>query len=237
MSAFLRKYAIGSGADVLVPMVKRGVADFAVGADWTPAAGDVKVSIDGGAAANIGTLPTAIAMGNTTYWKFVLTNGEITGKRIVVTVADSATKVVEDQMFVIETYGNASAMHPFDLATAGVTVAAIATGAITAASIATDAIDADALATDALDEVVARLKPLNGTLASTTTSTATFGSWATATVDDFYVGWVMLVYENAGAGQYKPITAYNHTTKVASFGDDWAVPIDATSKVFLLQVG
>lgn len=118
MSAFLRKYATGTGADLWIPIIKRAVVDFAVGADWTPAAGDVKISIDGGAAANIGTLPVALAMGNGAVWKFVVTNAELTGKSILVTVADAATKAVEDQAIVIETYGHASALHPFDLGTA-----------------------------------------------------------------------------------------------------------------------
>ena len=118
MGAFLRKYGTGTGADVYVPVIKRGVVDFAVGADWTPASGDVKVSIDGGAAANIGTLPTAIAMGNTAYWKFVFADAELQGKVIVVTVADSATKAVEDQAFVVETYGHASAKFIADLSLA-----------------------------------------------------------------------------------------------------------------------
>lgn len=108
---FIRKYAVGSGADVYVPITKRAVVDYAVGADWTPAAGDVKISIDGGAAANIATLPTAIAMGNTAYWKFVFSNAELTGKQMFVTVADSATKAVEDQAFGIATCGHASAMY------------------------------------------------------------------------------------------------------------------------------
>ncbi len=116
MSAFLRKYAVAT--HVYIPIVKRGVVDFAVGADWSPAAGDVKVSIDGGAVANIGTLPTAIASGNGAFWDFTLASGETTGKKITVVVADAATKAVEDQAFVVETYGNASAEHPFDLGTA-----------------------------------------------------------------------------------------------------------------------
>lgn len=108
MSAeFLRQY--NTATHVYVPMIKRGVVDFAIGADWTPAAGDVKVSKDGGAAANIGTLPAAIAMGNTAYWDFTLANTEVTCKKCIVTVGDSATKAVEDQMFAVITYGNASA--------------------------------------------------------------------------------------------------------------------------------
>ncbi|TAL13939.1 hypothetical protein EPN95_04600 [Patescibacteria group bacterium] len=119
--SFLRKYAVGAGADIYIPIIKRAVVDFAVGADFTVAAGDVKISIDGAAAANIGTLPVALAMGNGAVWKFVFTNAELTGKYITVTVVDAATKAVEDQSFVIETYGNASALHPFDLGTANVT--------------------------------------------------------------------------------------------------------------------
>ncbi len=112
MSAFLRKY--NTATHVYIPMVKRGVVDFAVGADWTPANGDVKVVIDGGAAANIGTLPTAIAMGNAAVWDFTIANTEVAGKKITVSISDSATKAVEDNMFLIETYGHASAEYASD---------------------------------------------------------------------------------------------------------------------------
>ena len=113
---FSRKYnaSTASGTHIRLPILKRGVVDYAVGADWTPAAGDVKVSKDGGTAANIATLPTAIAMGNTAYWEFQLSSGELSCKQLVVTVADSSTKAVEDQCFVVETFGNASAMYPSD---------------------------------------------------------------------------------------------------------------------------
>lgn len=126
MSAFRRKYA--TATHVYVPMIKRGVVDFAVGADWTPASTDVKVSIDGGAAANITSLPTAVAMGNTAYWDFSLTSGEMTGKKISITVGDAATKAVEDQMIVIETYGHASAEWPTDLSAAKMAVNAAQIG-------------------------------------------------------------------------------------------------------------
>ena len=64
---FQRKYNVSttSGTHIRIPIIKRGVVDYAVSADWTPATGDVKVSKDGGAAANITNLPTAVAMGNT----------------------------------------------------------------------------------------------------------------------------------------------------------------------------
>ena len=113
---FLSKY--GEARVIEIPIVKRAVVDFALGADWTPAAGDVTITKDGGAAANVTNLPTALAMGNTALWSFSLTATEMQAARVVVTVADAATKVVEDQAFVIETYGHASAQHAFDFDTA-----------------------------------------------------------------------------------------------------------------------
>lgn len=111
--AYLSKY--GVARKIRIPMVKRGVVDHAVGADWTPAAGDVKISKDGGASANVTNLPTAIAMGNTAVWEFNLTAAEMQAAQINVTIADSATKAVEDSGFDIETYGDPAAQHAVDL--------------------------------------------------------------------------------------------------------------------------
>lgn len=110
---FLSKY--GVARHIYIPIVKRAVVDFAVGADWTPATGDVKISKDG-VAANVTNLPTAIAMGNGAIWDFSLTATEMQAAQIVVTVVDAATKAVEDQSFIIETHGNASAQFQVDLA-------------------------------------------------------------------------------------------------------------------------
>lgn len=119
-ASYMRKYGTGTGADIYINIPKAASANHAVGADWTPSAGDVKVSKDGGAAANIGTLPTAVAMGNSAIWKFVFTDAELQAAFVSVTVSDSATKAVDDTGFSIETYGNASALHAFDLDTASV---------------------------------------------------------------------------------------------------------------------
>lgn len=113
---FLSKY--GVARHIYVTVTKRSAVDFAVGADWTPAGGDVKISKDGGAAANTTNLPVAIVMGNTAIWDFSITATEMSAAQVVVTVADSATKAVEDQFFCIETYGNASAEHVMDFAQA-----------------------------------------------------------------------------------------------------------------------
>lgn len=117
MSAFLRKYntlLVTGTTAIRIPIVKRAAVDFAVGADWTPAAGDVKIAVDGAAPANVTNLPTAVASGNGAYWEFILTAAELSCKQAIVTVADAATKAVEDQAFIVETFGHASAMYPPD---------------------------------------------------------------------------------------------------------------------------
>lgn len=118
----LRKYntATAAATHVSLPLIKRGVVDYAVSADWTPAAGDVKLTKDGDYAntANITTLPTAKTHGNTALWEFQFSATELSCKKLEVTIADAATKAVEDQTFFIETYGNASAMYQADLSAA-----------------------------------------------------------------------------------------------------------------------
>lgn len=245
--AELTKY--GVARHFYLVLVKRAVVDFAVSADWTPAAGDVKISIDGGAAANVTNLPVAIAMGNTAIWDFSMTSGEMTGKQMVITVADSATKAVEDQSIRVETYGNASAQHAFDLNTATVvasSVTAVGTGAIAAASFASGAIDATAIATDAIgsaelattavneirDAIVALLAGRTGTAQAGAAGTITLDSGAVAT-DDFYKGQMVLITSGTGAGQVRLIHSYVGSTKVATIGDNWATNPDNTS-VFTL---
>jgi hypothetical protein len=105
------KYAVGTATQGKIRcQIPKAGGGFAVSADWTPAAADVKVSIDGGAQANIGTVP-AFANGA---WEFVLTAGELTGKRISITGIDAAPKVIDDFEIVVETFGNASALYPDD---------------------------------------------------------------------------------------------------------------------------
>lgn len=123
---FSSKYGVARHIYIAVP--KAGSANHAVGADWTPSAGDVKISKDGGAAANVTNLPTAIAMGNSALWDFSLTATEMQAAQIVVTVSDSATKAVDDTGFPIETYGHASAQHEFDLDTPTVVAASVTAG-------------------------------------------------------------------------------------------------------------
>ncbi len=106
--AELRKY--NAAATILFPLIQRGAVDFITTATF--AAGDVKIIKDEGAAANTTNLP--VHEGNGIY-SLALTATELQAARIAITVIDSPTKVWEDQAILVETYGNASAQHEFDL--------------------------------------------------------------------------------------------------------------------------
>lgn len=76
--------------------------------------GDVLVTIDGGTATNISTLPTF----NGYDLEVVLSASELTGARIVVHFVDqTATKTWLDDSLVIYTHGDAAAKYNFDLDT------------------------------------------------------------------------------------------------------------------------
>jgi len=81
----------------------------------TFAAGDVKIMKDEGVEANTTNLPTDEGQG----YSLVLTATEMSAARIEIYIVDqTATKVWLDTGLSIETYGNASAEHAFDLDTA-----------------------------------------------------------------------------------------------------------------------
>ncbi len=92
--------------------------------DWTPVAGDVFIMRDEGAEAQV-----TQAAGNADLTTLVTDEGrgysitlaleDMQAARIVLYFVDQATKVFLDKTITIETYGNASAQHAFDLDTAG----------------------------------------------------------------------------------------------------------------------
>jgi hypothetical protein len=85
------------------PIIKAAVDDFAVSGDWTPAAGDVKLSKDGANVANVGTLPTAVGGTGSALWSWPLSATEMEAGEVLIQVVDSATKAVKDQGFRIRT--------------------------------------------------------------------------------------------------------------------------------------
>ena len=84
---------------IYFPMIKAGSTDFAVAADWTPAATDCDLSIDGGTWTQA-TNTVAIAVTGAALWKLTLTAAETQGSTIAIAIVDSATKAVEDQAII-----------------------------------------------------------------------------------------------------------------------------------------
>lgn len=121
MSYVLKKY--GTATVVVFPLVDAGAVDFEA-TPVTHAAGDTKISKDEGAFANT---TNAFAHEGNGIYSLALTATEMQAATIVVTIIDQGTKAFEDQAIIIDTYGNASAEHAFDLdvATQDVNVAQI----------------------------------------------------------------------------------------------------------------
>jgi len=233
MASYLRKYGTGTGADIYINIPKAASANHAVSADWTPATGDVKISKDGGAAANIGTLPTAIAMGNSTIWKFVFTDAELQAAFISITISDSATKAVDDTGFSIETYGNASGLHAFDLDTA--------TQSVNVSQISGDSTAADNLE-NAYDDTAGPV-PWHGIIdqgtAQSATATTVVLRAAAAFADDTIIGATIAVLGSTqGYWQVRVITDHVLTSDTVTV-PTWTVTPSGTItyKIFATAPG
>jgi len=106
----LRKYGVEATIDFEV----YGIDGIDLKADWVPAQADCEIMKDGGSSTQCTN--TATDEGST--FSIVLTATEMEAARLVLKVVDAATKVILDTVVIIETYGNASAQHAFDLDTA-----------------------------------------------------------------------------------------------------------------------
>lgn len=118
-ATFLRKYGVAvSGSTVVsIPLVKAGVTNFAVSADYTPVSGDVMISRDGGGWGAISNLPIARSTGgngSSAVWDFILTGTETNAAQTRVMISDAATKAIEDDYFIVEFFGNVSGIQQFD---------------------------------------------------------------------------------------------------------------------------
>lgn len=160
----------------------------------TIAAGDFKVSIDGGALANLGTLP-AVTPGSSVMVKFTLSTSEMNGANITVVCSDAAGSEWCDAVFNIQT----SARQVDDLAfptTSGRSIDVTTTGevgidwanigaptttvALTGTTIATtQKVDIETIKTNPVVNAGTITFPTTATLASTTNITA--GTITTAT--------------------------------------------------------
>lgn len=81
-------------------MVQAGATDLAGSGDWTPAATDADIIKDGGTTAQC---TNTIASEGDVIWSLTLTAAEMSANRIAISIVDSATKAVEDNVLIIST--------------------------------------------------------------------------------------------------------------------------------------
>jgi hypothetical protein len=120
-----------------------------------PSTGDFQVSVDGGAFANLGTLPAVTPAGGVAV-KITLSQAETNGDNIIVRCVDAAGAEWCDLMLDIQTVTRQLddlAYPSGSIASVTGAVGSIAAGGITATSFGTSAIDAAALAPDATTEI------------------------------------------------------------------------------------
>lgn len=101
----------GVAHTIRFPMVVGGGTALAQSGDWTPLAGDVKLSKDGGALNNPATTTPSFSNG---MWEQDLTAVESQFAEGELIVRDQAGAEVEDQVIILRTYGDASAYRQFE---------------------------------------------------------------------------------------------------------------------------
>lgn len=161
-------------------------------ANPTLAAGDFKVSKDGGALTDLATLPTVTPAAGRMV-KISFSGAEMTGDNITMVASDAAGSEWCDLTFNIQTtarriddlaFPNVSGRGLGVDASGRLTMANTGTGAITAASFATDAIDANALAASAVTELQTGLATAASVPSAATIATAVWAS-ANRTLTNF----------------------------------------------------
>lgn len=113
MNSNCKLYKYGVSDTIYFRLIAPDGVDFITTASF--ATGDIKIMKDGGAEANTTNLPTDEGQG----FSLVLTAAELQSKNVVLYIVDqTGTKIWLDTSLEIQTYGNASAQHAFDLDTA-----------------------------------------------------------------------------------------------------------------------
>lgn len=217
----------------------------------TLAAGDFKVSIDGGGLNDLATLPTVTPAAGKMV-KISLSAAEMNGDDITVVCSDAAGDEWDDLIISFKT----AARWMDDLAfpnTSGRGIDVDADGGVEVDSIQADAITASALATNAVDEIVdavwdevltgathnvatsagRRLRTVDtinlndGTATAGSADSITLGAGASTTAG-LYVGCLIVIDGGTGAGQSRYIVGYT-AGRVAYVSRHWAVTPNGTS--------
>lgn len=232
---FDRKYGVitdGAGQAALV----FSVADVAssssdrflnAGVPWI--AGDVKISIDGGAVANTTNLPTRI--GSTPLYTLTLTATEMQGNDIMVYLVDADGPAWRDTLLHVRTHMTLGTLD-IDAATGqkANTTAFKATGygSGNGASFVAGATGQD------IDGVLGDMVLATGTVDAGSTGTTLVLAAGGSSSDDVYIGALVMITSGTGVGQCRTITDYNGTTKTLTVNRTWAVTPAASAEYIIM---
>lgn len=196
----------------------------------TLAAGDFKVSIDGGAFANLATLPTVTPAAGTAV-KISLSAAEMNGDNIQVTCIDAAGAEWCDAFINLQTATRGLDDLAFP-ATSGRSFVVSAGGVIDGNVALWLAVAPNALSSGKVDTVAVSRA---GTAQAGTATTLTLDAGASA-VDNYYNGAGLILTNGANIGVTRTITGYVGATKVATFSRALPSAADATPTFIVTDI-
>ena len=88
---------------LIFTMVDAGTTNLASAGDWTPAAADARISLDGASATQCTNTIGVVLGTNSIFWKLALTTAEMSGTLMGVQIKDAATRAVEDNALLVTT--------------------------------------------------------------------------------------------------------------------------------------
>jgi len=133
--ALQRKF--NTATTIYFPVILAGAADFDTSDVFADS--DIQFSVDGGVFVATGTKQPTHEGGGV--YSLPIAAAEVNGKDTVIRIVDqTATKVFEDQLVLVETYGNTDAQHAFDLDSVApdVNIASVDANSIDIAALAAD---------------------------------------------------------------------------------------------------
>lgn len=195
------------------------------------AAGDIKVSVDGGAFASATNSVSQVAASNPLY-KLTLdsASGEMSGENIIVQIVDQDGPAFRDALIHVRTKIKTGQLV-VDASNLTNTTAATFTGVGSGHGVSAVGGATGQDINGVLGEHVLR----HNTAQAGASTTITLDASASAT-NDWYNGCVLMVIAGTGAGQSRVITDYVGSTKVATIHKAWATNPSSDS-VFIIVGG
>jgi len=195
------------------------------------AAGDIKISKDGGAFANVTNSVTQVAASNPLY-KLVLTATEMQAEQIVIQIVDQNGPAFRDALILVRTKQRLGQF--FVRADQIGSSASAIIGQPSTGGYGLDILDSAGTGVGTVRGLIEGLVLRSGTLQAGGASTATLDSGASST-NSYYNGDILMLLSNTGAGQSRVITGYDGTTKVATLNAAWSQNPDNTSRFAIVS--